>query len=454
VNLDRLIEAISPEEVVHPAAIDVADLAYDTRAVRDGALFFCVPGSRVDGHDLAPAAIAAGACALVVERVLDLPVPQLRVESVRGAMPNAAVAFFDDPSRELPVAGITGTNGKTTTAFLLHAILTAAGRRPGLLTNIERRVGGETRPLGLNTPEAIDLQRLFREMIEAGDRSCVMEATSIASAKGRLKGTHFAVLAFTNLTHDHLDFHKNMQAYYEAKFDLFNYTDGAVINVADEWGRRLAAELPQARVFRPTDYLGDIEFHLRGRFNRANALAAILCARELGVDEAAIRAGIASVPSVPGRFEPVDEGQPFSVIVDYAHTPDSLDNVLRAARELTDGRLIVVFGAGGDRDQRKRPNMGRIAASVADRAIVTTDKPRGEDPDAIARDILDGSPTRLEVIIDRADAIEAAIAGAEPGDVVVIAGKGADVEMELADRRIPFDDRTVAREALRRAVEA
>jgi UDP-N-acetylmuramoyl-L-alanyl-D-glutamate--2,6-diaminopimelate ligase len=291
-------------------------------------------------------------------------------------------------------------------------------------------------------------------MIAAGDKSCVMEATSIASAQGRLKGVRFAVLAFTNLTHDHLDFHRNMQSYYGAKSDLFNQTERAVINIGDEWGRRLAAELPQARLFKPTDDLGDIELHLRGSFNRANALAAIWSARELGVDEDAIRAGIASVPGVPGRFESVDEGQPFAVIVDYAHTPDSLDNVLRAARELADGRVIVVFGAGGDRDRRKRPNMGYVAASAADRAIVTTDNPRSEDPEAIARDIVEGDPDRLEVIIERANAIEAAIAGAEPGDVVVIAGKGADTEMELADRRIAFDDRAVAREALRRAVEA
>lgn len=455
-NLDRLIGAIAPEEVVHAVPkLEIADLAYDTRSVRDGALFFCVPGSRVDGHDLAPAAVAAGAVALVVERPLELPVPQLRVESVRDAMPKAATVFFGEPSRELPVAGITGTNGKTTTAFLLQSILTAADRRPGLLTNIERRVGGEPQPLGLNTPEAIDLQRLLREMIDAGDRSCVMEATSIASAQGRLQGVRFAVLAFTNLTHDHLDFHKNMQLYYQAKFDLFNQTERAVINVGDEWGRRLAAELPQASVFRPSDDLGDIELHLKGRFNRANALAAVLSARELGVSEEAIRAGIAAVPGVPGRFESIEEGQPFDVIVDYAHTPDSLDNVLTSARDLADGRVIVVFGAGGDRDKRKRPSMGYVAASGADRAIVTTDNPRSEDPEAIAHDIAEINPDRLEVILDRAQAIEAAIADAEPGDVVVIAGKGADTEMELADRRIPFDDRTVARDALRRrAVEA
>jgi UDP-N-acetylmuramoyl-L-alanyl-D-glutamate--2,6-diaminopimelate ligase len=446
-NLDRLIESIGPEELVNGASPEIADLAYDTRAVVSGALFFCVPGARADGHDFAPDAVDAGAAALVVERPLELPVPQLVVASVRRAMPHAAATFFGEPSRELDVAAITGTNGKTTTAFLLRSILDAAGRRPALLTNIERRVGGEERPVGLNTPEAIDLQRLFREMLAAGDRSCVMEATSIASAQGRLAETWFAVLVFTNLTQDHLDFHGTMEEYFEAKRVLFDQAERAVINVGDEWGRRLAAALPGARTFHPDDDLGSIRLRLRGRFNSANALAAVWAARELGVDEDAIRAGIESVGGVPGRFESVEEGQPFAVIVDYAHTPDSLDNVLRAARELGDGRLIAVFGAGGDRDREKRPLMGRAASALADRAIVTTDNPRSEDPVAIAAAVAEG---RLEVILDRRTAIETAIADAQPGDVVVIAGKGADVEQELAGRRIPFSDTAVAGEALRR----
>jgi UDP-N-acetylmuramoyl-L-alanyl-D-glutamate--2,6-diaminopimelate ligase len=426
-------------------SVEIRDLAYDARSVTPGALFFCVKGANVDGHDLAGSAVAAGAVALVVERELDVAVPQVVVPSVREAMGPAAARFFGDPSRELEVAAITGTNGKTTSAFLLHAILASAGRRPALLTNIERRVGGESRPTGLNTPESIDLQRLFRAMLDAGDRSCVMEATSIAGAKGRLAGTRFAVLVFTNLTQDHLDFHETMEDYFDAKRALFDQADRAVVNVGDEWGRRLAAGLPNARTFTPDDDLERIDLKLRGRFNRANALGAIWAARELGIDEDAIRAGIASVKGVPGRFESVEAGQPFAVIVDYAHTPDSLVNVLEAARGLGRGRLIVVFGAGGDRDREKRPLMGRAAARLADRAIVTTDNPRSEDPAEIAAQV---AHDRLEIVLDRRAAIEAALADARPGDVVVIAGKGADSEMEIAGATVPFDDRVVARELL------
>jgi UDP-N-acetylmuramoyl-L-alanyl-D-glutamate--2,6-diaminopimelate ligase len=341
---------------------------------------------------------------------------------------------------------VTGTNGKTTTAFLLHAILDAAGRRPALLTNIRRIVGGEERATGLNTPEAIDLQRLFREMLDAGDRSCAMEATSIGAAQGRLAATRFRVLVFTNLTQDHLDFHGTMDAYFEAKRALFEQADGAVVNVDDEWGRRLAAELPGAVGFSGSDRL-DADLRLRGRFNRENAAGAAAAARVLGIGEDVISRGLESVPGVPGRFESVEAGQPFSVIVDYAHTPDSLENVLRAARELGPGRLTVVFGAGGDRDREKRPLMGNVAAERADRAIVTTDNPRSEDPEAIAAEVAGG---RLEIVVDRRQAIERALADAREGDVVVIAGKGADTEMEIAGRFVPFDDRVVAREVLGR----
>jgi UDP-N-acetylmuramoyl-L-alanyl-D-glutamate--2,6-diaminopimelate ligase len=426
--------------------VEIRDLAYDTRAVSPGALFFCIPGAHADGHDLAAEAVARGAAALVVERRIELDVPQLEVPSVRAAMGPAAAEYFGHPSRELDVAAVTGTNGKTTTSFLLHAILTAAGRRTALLTNIRRLVGGEEQPTGLNTPEAIDLQRLFRQMLDAGDDACVMEATSIAGAKGRLAGTRFAVLAFTNLTQDHLDFHGTMESYYAAKRALFDQADAAVVNVADEWGRRLAAELPGATTFTPDDELG-VDLKLRGRFNRANAATAIAAARALGVPEEAIRAGVEGVRGVPGRFESIEEGQPFSVIVDYAHTPDSLENVLRAARELGPGRLTVVFGAGGDRDREKRPLMGRAAASLSDRAIVTTDNPRSEDPQAIAEQVAAGS---LEIVLDRREAIERALADARAGDVVVIAGKGADTEMEIAGGNVPFDDRAVAREVLTR----
>ncbi|MDX6476036.1 MAG: UDP-N-acetylmuramoyl-L-alanyl-D-glutamate--2,6-diaminopimelate ligase [Gaiellaceae bacterium] len=440
-DLNRLAEAIG---VRAAPPVEILDLAYDTSVVTDGSLFFCIPGSRVDGHDLAGDAVAAGAVALVVERQVAPEVPQLVVPSVRAAMGPAATVFFGDPSRELEVAAVTGTNGKTTTAFLLRSILEEAGRRPALLTNIERQIGGQQQSVGLNTPESIDLQRLFRAMLDAGDRSCAMEATSIAGAKGRLVGTRFAVLVFTNLTQDHLDFHGTMEQYFDAKRALFEQADRAVINVGDEWGARLAAELPNARTFTPRDEL-TFDLKLRGEFNRANALGAVWAARELGVEEAAIARGVERLEGVPGRFESLEHGQPFAVIVDYAHTPDSLTNVLQAARGLGWGRVTVVFGAGGDRDREKRPLMGRAAADHADRVIVTTDNPRSEDPAAIAEQVAAG---KLEIVLDRRSAIATAFADARPGDVVVIAGKGADTEMEIASGNIAFDDRAVARELL------
>jgi UDP-N-acetylmuramoyl-L-alanyl-D-glutamate--2,6-diaminopimelate ligase len=427
--------------------VEVTDLAYDARAVTPGALFFCIPGKTADGHDFAADAVRRGAAALVVERRLaDLDVPQIIVPSVRAAMGPAAAEFFGRPSDTLEILAVTGTNGKTTTAFLLYAILEAARRKPALLTNIRRVVGGEERPTGLNTPEAVDLQRLLREMLDAGDRSCAMEATSIGAAQGRLAGTRFRVLVFTNLTQDHLDFHGTMDAYFAAKRALFDQADLAVVNADDEWGRRLAARLPEAITFSGDDDLG-AELRLRGRFNRENAAGAVAAARAVGIEEDAIRQGLESVTGVPGRFESVEAGQPFSVIVDYAHTPDSLDNVLRAARELGPGRLTVVFGAGGDRDREKRPLMGRVAAARADRAIVTTDNPRNEDPRAIAEEVAAG---QLEIVVDRRAAIEEALSDAGHGDVVVIAGKGADTEMEIAGQFVPFDDRVVAREVLAR----
>jgi UDP-N-acetylmuramoyl-L-alanyl-D-glutamate--2,6-diaminopimelate ligase len=446
-QLERLIAALAPTDVVGDAAVEIRELAYDAREVPRDSLFFCIRGARSDGHDFAHEAVRNGAAALVVERRLELDVPQIVVPSVRAAMPRAAVEFFGDPSAELPVAGITGTNGKTTTAYLLWSILVQAAEKPGLLTNVERRVGDETREVGLNTPESVDLQRLFREMLDAGNRACVMEATSMASTKGRLEGTHFVVLVFTNLSQDHLDFHGTMDDYFEAKRRLFAQAARAVINVGDEYGARLAASIPDALTFHPDDELG-ATLKLPGRFNVENALAAAAAARALGIDPAAVKQGLEAVERVPGRFDAVDEGQPFAVVVDYAHTPGALETVLEAARDLAGGRVICVFGAGGDRDRAKRPLMGQVVAELADVALVTSDNPRSEDPAAIAADVVDGLD--LEVELDRRRAIERALETAQEGDVVVIAGKGHEQGQEIAGRKLPFDDREVAREALRR----
>jgi len=460
-DLERVIAALAPTEVANRAPVEVRDLAYDARTVVPGTLFFCVPGSRADGHDFAAVAVERGCVALVVERPVDAPVPQLVVPSARAAMAVVADEFFSRPSEELEVAGVTGTNGKTTTAHLLRAILAAAGRHPGLLGTVEARVGGRPRVLERTTPEAIDLQRLFREMLDAGDRSCAMEASSHASELYRLDRVRFRVLVFTNLSQDHLDFHGTMERYFAAKRRLFDGVP-AVVNVDDPWGRRLLDELGgEGLTFGFSEdaevgpgALAGVELRLRGRFNVLNALGAAAAAQVLGIDPDAVRAGIEAVEGVPGRFEEVSEGQPFTVLVDYAHTPDSLETVLREARGLAEGRVLCVFGAGGDRDRDKRPLMGRVAGELADLAVVTSDNPRSEDPDAIIAEILAGAARELVVEPDRRAAIEAAVEAARPGDVVVVAGKGHEQGQEAGGVVLPFDDREVAREALRKLAGA
>ena len=489
--------------IVGDASVEVEFLAYDSRKVGPGTLFFCVPGERVDGHEFAGAAVDAGAAALVVEWELGLDVPQVVVEDARAAMAPLAARFFGDPTRELRVVGITGTNGKTTTAFLLRETLEAAGVRCGLLGTVKQVVGGVEEDVERTTPEAIDLQETFRRMLEVGDRACVMEVSSHALALHRSDSIDFEVALFTNLTQDHLDFHgrnlpdleEKMEAYFRSKRLLFEMGPRAsIVNVDDPYGRRLAEEF-DCQTFSATGTEADFEAHnvsfdttgaqftlncpptglerpnsgrsrpigrgigvrtrLPGDFNVANALGAFAVTAALGVAPDVAAAGLARAERVPGRFEPVDEGQPFAVLVDYAHTPDSLENVLRAARRLTEGRLISVFGAGGDRDRGKRPKMGRAGSTLSDLAVVTSDNPRSEDPDAIVAEILAGieSGAAVEVEPDRRAAIALALGRARPGDTVVIAGKGHEQGQEFEDgRKIPFDDREVAREELRKLV--
>jgi UDP-N-acetylmuramoyl-L-alanyl-D-glutamate--2,6-diaminopimelate ligase len=452
--------------------VEVTALAYDNRLVTPGTLFFCVPGFTRDGHDFAPDAIARGAVSLVVERPLGLGVPEVVVPDVRAAMAPAAAALNGDPTATLRAVGITGTNGKTTSAFLVRGLLEAAGRRTGLLGTVTAVVGGRERPMVRTTPEAIDLQRLFAEMRDAGDEAVVMEVSSHALALHRADAIHWAVAVFTNLTQDHLDFHPTMEEYFLAKRRLFESgPEVAVVNVDDPYGARLAADFPDAiriGIDAPdaqvrataiesdasgsTFALDGVTLHspLPGRFNVLNVLGAVAAVRALGVEDRTIAAALPHTARVPGRFEPVDEGQPFAVLVDYAHTPDSLDNVLRAARPLAAGRVIVVFGAGGDRDRAKRPLMGAVACEHADVVIVTSDNPRSEDPEAIIAEILRGCGAGVEVEADRRAAIDRAVETAGPGDVVVIAGKGHEQGQEFEDgRKVPFDDVAVAREALR-----
>jgi UDP-N-acetylmuramoyl-L-alanyl-D-glutamate--2,6-diaminopimelate ligase len=491
------------------AEAEITGLAYDSRTVRPGTLFFCVTGFRSDGHDFAAQAVKDGAAALIVERPLGLGVPEVLVESTRAAMGPVAARFYGDPTSELRVVGVTGTNGKTTTAFLVRALLeatdgTSAGERCGLLGTVKSVVGATERPVDRTTAEAIDLQSDFREMLDGGDSACAMEVSSHALELGRAEAIHFAAAIFTNLSRDHLDFHETMEDYFQAKRRLFAAHPGvSVVNVDDPYGRRLAAEVEgPMRTFALTtlaDYRAtdlrcalagcrftlhtpagerEVALPLPGRFNVANALGALAAVHALGGDLDVLVAALERGVRVPGRFEPVDEGQDFAVLVDYAHTPDSLENVLRAARELTGGephgegpgdargeataggagRVVCVFGAGGDRDRGKRPLMGEIAARLADVVVVTSDNPRSEDPERIIAEIVAGvaraarprGAPPVRSIADRRVAIDAAIATARRGDVVVIAGKGHEQGQELADgQKIPFDDVTVAGEALR-----
>jgi UDP-N-acetylmuramoyl-L-alanyl-D-glutamate--2,6-diaminopimelate ligase len=461
--------------------VDVVALAYDNRAVVPGTLFFCVPGFTRDGHDFAPDAVARGAAALVVQRPLGLGVPELLVSDVRTAMARAAARMYGDPTAELPVVGITGTSGKTTTTYVVRHLLEAAGRPCGLRGGVTAVIGGEERAAVRTTPEAIDLQATFREMLDAGDRACAMEVSSHALELHRADGIHFAAAAFTNLSQDHLDFHSDMESYFAAKLRLFEEFDvgRSIVVVDDEWGRRLASELDGAVTVSlegPADWtaaqhcsgLGGnaftvrspageaaVELPLRGRFNAANALVALAAGDALGLELGQMAEALRTVVPVPGRVQAVDEGQGFALLVDYAHKPGALEKVLASARELASGRVLVVFGAGGDRDRAKRPLMGEIAARLADRVIVTSDNPRSEPPEAIIDEILGGVPQgafHVEREADRRAAIARAVELAEPGDVVVVAGKGHEQGQEHAGgRKEPFDDVEVARAALRAA---
>ncbi|OJU95526.1 MAG: UDP-N-acetylmuramoyl-L-alanyl-D-glutamate--2,6-diaminopimelate ligase [Solirubrobacterales bacterium 67-14] len=476
-RLDQLARDLASSELVGDPGTDIASLAFDNRKVTPGALFFCVRGEKSDGHDFAPAAVEAGAAALVCERRLELEVPQLVVDDSRAAMAPIAACFNGYPTQEMKVAGITGTNGKTTTAFLLRDMLEYAGVPSGLMGTVKQVVGGVEEEVVRTTPEAIDLQASFRRMSEAGDEACVMEVSSHAMVMHRADAIDFDLAVFTNLTQDHLDFHADMEDYFQAKRLLFAAGPGAaVVNVDDEYGRRLATEfdcLTYSASGSAADYAAvDVGFDaggaaftvqsehgelavrtgLPGSFNVANALAALAGAIALGVDPHEAAAGLAEAGRVPGRFEPIDEGQSFAVLVDYAHTPDSVENVLRAARGLTEGRLIAIVGAGGDRDRAKRPLMGKAGAELADLTVITSDNPRSEDPARIIEDVLAGIEDRESVVVeeDRDQAIGLAIREAGAGDTVVIAGKGHEQGQEFENgRKIPFDDRDVARRHLR-----
>ncbi len=468
------VAAAADAEVRGDGSTPIAEVTLDSRDVPPDSLYCCVPGERVDGHDFGAAAVGSGAAALLVERWLAVDVAQAKVRSVREAMGPAAAVVFGRPADALTIAGVTGTNGKTTSTYLLEAVFRDAGMRPGLVGTTGARLDGMPVELAHTTPEAPDLHRLLARMRHAGVSAVAMEVSSHALAHHRVEGIVFDVALFTNLSQDHLDFHPSMEAYFAAKASLFTPAHArlAVVNVDDPWGRRLVelATVPVTTfavdaeaTFRATGVVvdvegvrfrvGDVEIRspLRGRFNVSNCLGVLAAARVIGIElEVAARA-LSDVTGVPGRMEPVDAGQDFLVIVDYAHTPAGILDVLRAARPLTSGRVIIVFGAGGDRDRAKRAAMGAAATANADLTVLTSDNPRSEDPLAILAEVERGAregggPFSIEP--DRRAAIALAIEEAAPGDVVVIAGKGHEAYQELADAKVPFDDRDVARATL------
>ncbi len=486
-RIDTLAEPVAGATLEGDPRTEITALAYHTRDVTDGTLFLCVRGFSHDGHDHAAEAVRRGAVALVCERPLPPAVPQLVVPSTRAAMPLLAARFYDEPSRRLDVVGVTGTNGKTTTAHLLAAMFEACGRHSGVLGTVSNRVGGRDEPVVLTTPESLDLQALLARMVAAGDDACVMEVSSHALALGRTAGVRFAGVVFTNLSRDHLDFHPDLEDYYAAKRKLF-LTDGAappetaaVVNVTGEWGRRLAAECRGpygARLWtcavddggeRRATGVADVraadlelgadgamftlvapragverrvELRLAARFNVENALTAATAALALGLPADGALRGLSAAEGVPGRFEAVRVGQPFTVLVDYSHTPDSLENALRAARSIAAGRLLVVFGCGGDRDRGKRPLMGGIAARLADRTFITSDNPRSEDPGAIIAEVLAGVPPERRAATavepDRRRAIELAVAEARAGDVVLDRRQGSRAGPDLRRPQAPL----------------
>lgn len=475
--LSELLEGVSASGS-QGLSTPVTGVAYDSGAVRRGDAFFCVSGFRHDGHDFALDAERAGAAVVVGTREIPgLSIPFVSVPDSRIALAVSSSRLFGVPSRRLDVVGITGTNGKTTTTYLLDSILRAGGHTTGLVGTIETRVGVERSRASRTTPESRDLQELLARMVDAGVTAVSMEVSSHAIQLHRVDGLHFAAAAFTNLSQDHLDFHVTLEEYFEVKTRLMKCVseERRVVNVDDPHGRRLAGEMPAAwtvgtsadAVVRADNVaLGSagtafdlimpggvrcVELPLLGAFNVSNALVAAGCALALGIEPATIERGLADAPQVPGRLERIDAGQDFTVLVDYAHTPDGLESAITAVRAITPGRVITVFGCGGDRDPDKRALMGRVAGQGSDMAVLTSDNPRSEDPVGIILQVEDGlnaTPSEHRVEVDRRAAIALALRLARAGDTVLIAGKGHEDYQIFADRTVHFDDREAAREEL------
>lgn len=484
-TLRELVKALQPIRIDGSLDRQVTGIVYDSRRVTPGLLFVAVPGQNTDGHQYIPEAISRGAVAVVSERngYPTTRVTRILVSDAREALARLAAAFYGHPSSRLQVLGVTGTNGKTTVAFMVKTLLEAAGCSSGLLGTVRYEIGERVIPASRTTPEAVEIQAMLAQMERAGCRACVMEVSSHALDQKRVLGVDFDVAIFTNLTQDHLDWHGTMENYYAAKEKLFRSSGGgkkqtAVINIDDAYGGRLVERsdcavkltygLSEAAQLRAVDIeLGPDGCHFRvegggepwrmrlpliGRHNVYNALAAVGAALALRVPATAIRQALEGMAPVPGRLERVECGQPFTVLVDYAHTDDALRNVLRTLKEITSGRLLLVFGCGGSRDKGKRPKMGRVAAELASLTLITSDNPRKESPEDIAAQIVAGyrevRADGLVVELDRRRAIEEILRQAQPGDTVLLAGKGHETYQEFKDTVVPFDDRVHAREVL------
>ncbi len=484
-QLKLLAESIPVREILGPLDREIDGIFYDSRRVQKNGLYVAVRGTQFDGHKFTEQAIERGAAAIVVERPeTHSRATSLVVADSRVALADLAFTFFKKPALRLKMAGVTGTNGKTTTTFLIKHICETTGLRCGLIGTVRYEIGERVLPATRTTPESLDLQELLAQMTGVGCKAAVMEVSSHALAQERTRGLEWDVAVFTNLTQDHLDFHQTMANYFEAKASLFAGLKNqpnkkqarAVINIDDPYGEKLVSRLGHdvpivtygmsARAdFRASNYRAEfsgtsfqldargkiylVRVPLIGRFNVLNALAALAGANSLGINLREAVLSLARAPQVPGRLEAVPAKRQFQVFVDYAHTDDALLNVLRTLRELGPRRLIVVFGAGGDRDQQKRPLMGRVADQNADYSIITSDNPRKEDPLAIIEDVKTGfHSSNFETVADRAEAIARAIALAQPRDIILIAGKGHETYQEFADYTIPFDDCQIALRAL------
>jgi len=480
-SLAEIIKEVEVQASSGDSQVMVSGMSMDSRRVQPGDLYACVPGFKVDGHDFAANAIASGAVALVVDHFLPLDVPQVKVSNVRQAIGPLAATMYDHPSAQLELVGVTGTNGKTTITYLIEKIGTKHGKKVGLIGTLGARINGREIPGERTTPEAIEVQKLLGDMVKEGISLAVMEVSSHAMDLGRVSGCEFDAGIFTNLTQDHLDYHKTMKEYLDAKSRLFSSLVGkkqpkiSILNGDDASFNMLnqvsAAPVVSYGIDKDVDYraenvevtsegvrfvvrfpegIQEIQYSTPGIFSVYNSLAAFAWGVERGYNPESVAEALAEIPGVPGRFESIRLGQPFQVIVDYAHTPDGLENVVRTARSFTKGRLITVFGCGGDRDKGKRPIMGEAASVGSDFLIVTSDNPRTEDPDQIIKEVLTGvSGVEHVALRDRREAIWSACRMAKTGDTILIAGKGHETYQIFGTEIHPFDDREVAREALR-----